>query len=589
MADEEIKIKVTGDTKDIDKKLKTTDTKVGRLTASAKRFGGALKSGLAVAAVGFGVVVGAVGKAVAAYRVQELAVNELNQALKTQGIYTKELSQEYQDNASALQNMTTFGDEAIIASQARLQAYLGEQKITKDLTLSILNFASANKMDLASAADLVGKSIGSSTNALTRYGIEMQSGLSKSEKMASITETLNKKYAGSAEASAKGAGSLVQLNNQVGDVVESIGKALTPAVVALGKQISLVVKYWQDFFDSMNEDADPASVENIEENLLKVRKELWAANLLSGKFERNIKKFGEGNWFQKLIGATDRLKNGYGEANAEVGRLIIEQKRLQALLDTPEGNSVSGDDAAKIAALRAYEDEKIAVNSEYTDLSLEQLQIKADSELQIDFDKKIALLEGEGKFETALGLLKKKAAKEEEKRAKKKVLLTTATAKAERDIMMNSVALLSELLGKESKAAFIIQKAAALTSIIIDTQVGMVKANAVDPTGLLATKTLIAGGLAGATVAAQAIKGYETGGMVTGSGDVPIIAHNREIVAPSKNYNELIESVARQRGFTKDDDVGGNNQVDISLTMSENLINFIEVELNQRKALGTGV
>ncbi|MEK9693733.1 MAG: hypothetical protein VW235_12470, partial [Rhodospirillaceae bacterium] len=73
--------------------------------------------------------------------------------------------------ASALQAKTSFGDEDIIQVQATLAQYTNEEEKLKDLTAAVLDFATAKGMDLNSASELVGKSIGSSTNALSRYGI----------------------------------------------------------------------------------------------------------------------------------------------------------------------------------------------------------------------------------------------------------------------------------------------------------------------------------------------------------------------------------------------------------------------------------
>lgn len=169
------------------------------------------------------------GVALRAWRGQELAVNQLNQSLIQQGIFSKKLSSEYQTMAAQLQKVTQFGDEAIISAQAQLQAYLGQEKITKDLTKAVLDFSAAQGVDLKTAAGLVGKAIGSSTNALSRYGIEIDAGASKQEKMAQVVGALTSRFGGQAEAAAQGVGKIQQLKNRFGDILELIGKALVPA------------------------------------------------------------------------------------------------------------------------------------------------------------------------------------------------------------------------------------------------------------------------------------------------------------------------------------------------------------------------
>src|SRR3990167_5890661 len=113
-----------------------------------------------IATVAFAAMVGAATAALHAWREQESATNALNQTLVQQGIYTRKLSQEYQDMATELSKVTTYGDEAIVAAQSQAQAYLGQTKITKELTQSILDFATRQGVDATRAAELFGKSIG---------------------------------------------------------------------------------------------------------------------------------------------------------------------------------------------------------------------------------------------------------------------------------------------------------------------------------------------------------------------------------------------------------------------------------------------
>jgi len=183
-------------------------------------------------------VVGFAALALKNYREQELALNTLNQSMVNAGIYTEDLSKKYQAQASALQKLTTFGDEQILAAQAALQAQIGHREVTEDLTRATLDLAQAQGMDLKSAADLVGKSIGSSTNALARYGIEINSAASTSERMSQIISGLNSKFGGQAEAAAQGLGSIKQLQNAFSDVLEVVGEKLAPAIGAGAKVLT---------------------------------------------------------------------------------------------------------------------------------------------------------------------------------------------------------------------------------------------------------------------------------------------------------------------------------------------------------------
>ena len=103
--------------------------------------------------------------------------------------------------------------------------------------------ATAKGMNLVQAADLVAKSVGSSTNALSRYGITITGAVGSQERLNTATEALNKAFGGQAEAISKvGAGSLVQLKNQFGDLMEEIGEKLMPMIIKLGNKIKNLVE-----------------------------------------------------------------------------------------------------------------------------------------------------------------------------------------------------------------------------------------------------------------------------------------------------------------------------------------------------------
>lgn len=177
------------------------------------------------------------GFAIKAWKEQEEAINALNQSLVNQGIYSKELSNDYQKLAAELQKKTKFSDDDIIKAQAQLQTYAGQTKISKDLIKATLDLATAKKIDLHSAAEMVGKSIGTEMNALKRGGIEVELFGDKQNKMVQITQALNSKFEGQAEAAVQGLGSIDLMNNAFGELAEVIGEKLAPLVVWFTKNL----------------------------------------------------------------------------------------------------------------------------------------------------------------------------------------------------------------------------------------------------------------------------------------------------------------------------------------------------------------
>src|SRR3990167_1354555 len=200
------------------------------------RTGVALKELSKIAAAAFAAITAAAAFAIHSYREQEEATNSLNRSLINQGIYSKNLSDDYHKMASSLQRVTTFTDEAIVAAEAQLQQYLGQTKITKELLMATLDLAAAKKIDLNGAAEMVGKTIGTNVNTLRRQGITVDENALKSTKLAEVVLQLNARNGGQAKAQAEGLGSLVQMKNAIGDVFELLGEKLAPIVVVVTKQ-----------------------------------------------------------------------------------------------------------------------------------------------------------------------------------------------------------------------------------------------------------------------------------------------------------------------------------------------------------------
>ncbi len=99
----------------------------------------------------------------------------------------------------------------------------------KKLVAAAADFASATGTDLVSATELFTKSVASGTNALSRYGITMSKTSNETERLNSLVKSSSEAYGGMSEAIANtDAGRIKQLNNEMGDLYENIGKNLQP-------------------------------------------------------------------------------------------------------------------------------------------------------------------------------------------------------------------------------------------------------------------------------------------------------------------------------------------------------------------------
>ena len=204
-----------------------------------------IRSQLLLVSFGFGLVSGSVLRLVNLFAEQELAEKRLSVAL---GFHSDALVEQ----ASALQARTRFGDEAILNAQAMIAAFVKDEEQLKKATKATLDLASAKGMDLTSAADLVAKSIGSSTNSLTRYGIEAEGAAGSQERLESITKNIAKIFGGFAEGELNTVrGMLDATSNAIGDAGENFGRVLLPVVMPVAKALK-----------SVSEAFDPARVKN---------------------------------------------------------------------------------------------------------------------------------------------------------------------------------------------------------------------------------------------------------------------------------------------------------------------------------------
>ena len=216
------------------------------------------KSALAAAGGFFAArgIISGIQSVIALEREQTLAVKKLETAL---GKNSKAL----QEQASALQQVTTFGDETIIQAQAMLAMFIKDEEQLKKATIATLDLAAAKGMDLVQAADLVGKSVGSSTNALARYGVSAEGAAGSTERLDSIVEGMTRFFGGQATAVVDTmAGSMDQMSNAVGDVGELIGEMLAPAVTDLAKEVKYLAEWWGEWLKNVKDTKPESEAEN---------------------------------------------------------------------------------------------------------------------------------------------------------------------------------------------------------------------------------------------------------------------------------------------------------------------------------------
>jgi hypothetical protein len=286
---------------------------------------------------------------------QEQAVASLNQALVNNNDYTDENTKALQAQASALQKTTAFADEDIIAAQAQLAIMGLNTDQIMQVTEATLDFAQAQGVDAASAATLIGKSIGTNTNALARYGVEITGAAGSTERLSAAVGGLSDKFGGQATAYALTFnGAMAQAKNAMGEVGETIGGVLAPYLARGAQAVTELAYKFQEFAQTESFAKFVIFTQNLMNGLIETLKTVW-------------------NWAVKIF---DLFTQSADEKIAKFDEQIakLEEKR-QAIINNDE--EMSARDEEKNAALL----EKIAL---LEDQKNEILTTKQQEKDQID-------------------------------------------------------------------------------------------------------------------------------------------------------------------------------------------------------------
>lgn len=140
-----------------------------------------------------------------------------------------------------LELSSRFGDEQITGAMARIGVYVKEEKLLKQLTEATMDFAAAKDMDLTTAAELVTKSIISNTNALARYGIQIDSTAPPLEKINQLLAQFNLFQDQGKLSTNSQVDSLERLRKELENTEEELGERLIPIYNTLLRSINQVI------------------------------------------------------------------------------------------------------------------------------------------------------------------------------------------------------------------------------------------------------------------------------------------------------------------------------------------------------------
>ncbi len=477
---------------------------------------------------------------VEAYEEQEKAVNALSQTMVQNGIYTTELRQKYEEMASAVQKNTLYGDEQVIAAQATLQAFTGQKEVSEQLIRATTDLATAKKMDLGSAAELVGKALSQENNVLKRQGIQYEETSDKGERMTRVIEAISDKFGGQAQAATQGLGSIKQLQNAFSDFQENVGERLAPVIAMAARALT-------GFFETFGKggasmDIFMSVLQAIAQQGIEFARDFEVVgkvigNVLGGVMGTLASAL-EGNW-------KEAWQNAKGIATVSMDDIASANQTMKERLTATDAAFVEGKEgslAREEALERASLERKGQMHAEFDEArAKKQLEDEVLRQDGIIKQQEMEAMTNDQKLAAQISMLDKKIAAEENYHAKSKMVadrgaLIEAQRKAiedkqklaqeayfqnqRSDIIGAASDLIGAIAGKESKAVFYIQKAAALAQAFIATQVASAQAMASIPypANLAAAANVeIIGYLKMGAIAGSAIQGLATGGIVTAS------------------------------------------------------------------------
>lgn len=199
--------------------------------ASASKFGGVWKAGLAVAGLATATFVAGSVKSFAEH---EQVLAQFQNTLSQMPQLVGETSAAFEEQATALQNLTGFQDEEILAADNVLARFKLTGDQIRELIPVVLDYARATGQDVASAATGLGRAMLGNTRALKTIGINFVATGDTAKDFATIMDLVKDKVGGAAETFGKTAtGQLAIAKAKFDDIQEAVGKALMPVLTDL--------------------------------------------------------------------------------------------------------------------------------------------------------------------------------------------------------------------------------------------------------------------------------------------------------------------------------------------------------------------
>jgi hypothetical protein len=378
---EELKVKIRAE---VDKAVRNMDqysksakgarTSTQKYGKSMQNLGKMLKAGVAAAGIGAAIrglqqLARAAKELEDAFAEQEQVEARLAQTLSSTGFAAGISEQALLDMASSLQDVTKFGDEAIIGAESLLLTFKSIGKdVFPDALETVLDMSEALGQDLKQSSIQLGKALQDPTQGLTalrRVGIQftdeqenqikaMQDAGEMAEAQRLILAELESQFGGVARAAADTAsGVRVQLTNAFGDLKEAVGGMLSENARPFREWLTTVTTRATEAVESirgLNQLLDGvASQEFDDQSLEELQARLADLTEQSGLFRQAWENIAVGNQRDELIAALER----------EIELRTTSQRIAEAAAQDDRDRSGTAAVLAEMAAREAAEQERI--------------------------------------------------------------------------------------------------------------------------------------------------------------------------------------------------------------------------------------
>lgn len=556
------------------KGIQKTKTQMNTMSGAGKKMAGSL--GVAAAAyLGTQGLISAIQGSINAYSQQEMAEQKLRTALgKT--------SHSLLAQAEALQRVTTFGDEAIIAQQAFLGSIgFTEEKISELIPVA-LDLASATGQTLEFAVRNLAKTYSGLTGELGELIPQTKELTAEELKAGGALQVISDLMGGSAEKNTQTmTGSLEQMKNAVGDAAEAIGEVMSPIVITSAK----VIKGLAESLSSAIDDFD-----RFMNGGLNVSGILTKLEYDTIQFNNTMLELGDNQG--ALIKLGDELVAEYNELASGSVVVTEEMKLLMAQIDEinlrlQEMGIQSREATTHFEALKevtfAYNQEaETLLNDFWTKRHESQLDNYALEQARLEqaaidtIDDEVALQETLLQIQNHYDKLRSEDAKKNNKNALNDEKQFTNQLSGIRGTLLNEASSASKLQARIQQATIIANTASAAMAAISP------PTGAPTPTGFANMAKVIAIGAAQALKISEAMGDFdkfEQGGLVGGrrhsSGGTIIEAEQGEFVLNRNAVSAIgVENLNKMNSGSS---VGSNINISINGGMISQ--DFVENEL----------